>query len=239
MKKLIFQYYIGKLPDWAKTSIKRFEKYAKVIDAEYLFSNTANYSGNPYFENLRVVYDRDFLKYDKVLYADVDVIVENFQEDIFDTKIKDIGLVPEYTAKGMNATPLFMTKDYVDYWKRITTELQFNVPYLKPKTVEAEYLMFNSGVILWSRAGIIKAKQNFDYWRKWNYVLRENPHLCLDQPFITAQVSKYLDYTEMPLKWNCFPRFRFDSDQIPEEINFVHYTGGKKKYITELYSDEN
>ena len=61
--------------------------------------------------------------------------------------------------------------------------------------------------------------------------------MCLDQPFINGQVSAHLNYTELDLKWNCYPRFRFYPDKIPP-MNFVHYTGGKKKFIEELYKEE-
>lgn len=235
MRTLIFQYYIGDLPDWAQLGVERFKKYAESVGADYLFSNSSDFCENPYFEHLRLVYDDQFLKYDKILYADVDVIVENFEENIFDISIKDIGLVPEYKAEGMNATPLFMTDNYIKLWKNITQNLQFNVPLLKPKTIDAQYLMFNSGIILWSREGLIKAKKDFDSWRKWNFLLKGNSHMCLDQPYLNGQVAKYLDYTEMPLKWNCFPRFRFFSGKEPKEMNFVHYTGSKKQFIMELY----
>ena len=61
--------------------------------------------------------------------------------------------------------------------------------------------------------------------------------MALDQTYITGQITKNLNYTELDLKWNCFPRYKFHEDQIPTNMNFIHYTGGepKKKLIEELY----
>jgi len=236
MKTLIFQYYIGKdLPEWAQISKDRFKKYSTATNSDYFFTNSSTYSDNPYFENLRVVYDSNFDDYDRILYVDVDVIPENFTENIFEVDIKDIGMVPEYRPPGMNADPLFMLPNYELNWRHIA--LQNNIPVVTPKTVKANYLMFNSGVILWSKEGRYKARQRFSNWQVWNKQM--NGLFSLDQPYLTGQTIKHLDYTELELKWNCFPRFRFYPDQIPANINFVHYTGGKKQMIKGLYGNEN
>ena len=230
MKTCIFQYWIGEEPQWVKISKRKFKEYADAVGADYIFSNQLKYCNNSYFENLRVLHDPLFSKYDRVLYVDVDVIPENFN-NIFDEKIRDVGLIPEYRPKGMNADPFFgLTKVEIQYKLAAS---YFKVPVYTPKTVKASYLMFNSGVILWSKEGIQKAAKHFMNWERWHYILEGN--MSLDQPYINGQVQKHLDYTELELKWNCYPKFRFYEGKEPKEMNFVHYTGGKKKYIEEYY----
>lgn len=237
MKNLIVQYYIGdEVPEWAQMSSELFKRYAEKHGAEYEFRSTSEYCKNHYFENLKVVYNDKYLDYNRVLYVDVDVIPENMEENIFDVDIKDVGLVPEYQPIGMDAPPLFSTANFQNLY--IHTANMFNVPVVSPKSVRSNYLMMNSGVILWSREGRLKAREKFMDWKDWyNRLKNVSSHMCLDQPFINGQVTKHLDYTEMDLKWNCYPRFRFYKDQIPENINFIHYTGGKKKMIKELHGD--
>ena len=237
MKNLIVQYYIGEdVPEWARMSSELFKRYAEKHGAEYEFTTSPEYCKNHYFENLKVVYKDKYSRYNKVLYVDVDVIPENMEENIFDVDIQDVGLVPEYRPAGMDAPPLFSTPNFERLYAQ--SAAMFDVPVVKPKTVESNYLMMNSGVVLWTPEGRQKAREKFIDWRDWYIKLKNTSnHICLDQPFINGQVTKHLDYTEMNLKWNCFPRFRFYENQLPEEINFIHYTGGKKKLIKELHGD--
>lgn len=238
MKKLIFQYYSGSrvLPGWADESIKRFKYYAKKYGADYMFTPESTYSpGCYYFEHLRLVYDDRFKIYDQILYVDVDVIVDRFDENIFEQPINDIGMVPEYKAPGMNANPVFTLDSYHATYRDLTKK--FDLPIVKPKSVSADYLMFNSGVMLWTQAGLQKARSSFMDWKKWHD--RVPGQFGLDQPFINGQVTKHLDYTELPLKWNCFPKFRFEPGQEPKDAVFVHYTGGKKKFIKEIHGSFN
>ena len=60
MKRLIYQYYIGSdiLPNWVKESTKRFKKYAKLHDADYIFEIKSTFSPECfYFEYLKIIYD--------------------------------------------------------------------------------------------------------------------------------------------------------------------------------------
>lgn len=238
MKNLIVQYYISKdpVPEWAEISIELFKRYAERHGCDYEFTTTLEYCDNPYFENLKIVYQDKYLEYNKVLYVDVDVIPENMDENIFDLDVDEVGLVPEYQPEGMDAPPLFSTPNVINTYMRCAKA--FGVPVAKPKTANAPYLMMNSGVILWTREGRRKARELFEDWTLWYKSFRNiSNQICLDQPFINGQVTKHLNYTELELKWNHFPRFRFYPDQVPKDINFIHYTGGKKKLIKELHGD--
>lgn len=233
-KRLIYQYYISppeekELPEWAAISQERLRKYAKMHGAEYTFERKTAYSSY-YFAHLCLIYDDKFKKYDKILYVDADVIVENFDENIFDNHVDDIAAVPEYRVPGMVRDPSFMT----DVWEKEYRLLadHFECPIHKPKSIEAPYLMFNSGVLLWSRAGLHAARKKFMNWKKWYN--RGVKQLGLDQPYLNSQITKHLKYNELSFKWNCLPRTIFEPDQYPK-VNFVHYTFTKKDQIPGLY----
>ena len=234
-KNLIVQYWIGKEEPYIQISKRKFQEYAERHGADYEYTNRLTWATEPYFENLKVIYSQKYEEYDKILYVDVDVIPDNMEENIFDVDVKDIGMVPEYRAEGMNADPLFMTPSLYNAYGSACTRWGLSVT--RPYSVKAPYLMFNSGVILWTKKGRKKARERFGQWLKWNRDFAMHRHICLDQPYINAMVTNHLDYTELPLKWNHFPRFRFYEGQCPEDINFIHYTGGKKQFIEELHGD--
>ena len=235
MKTLIYQYYSGgSVPRWAHISIAKFKEYAARHDSEYLFSSEAH-TDNHYFGHTRLLYDPLFEKYDKVLYVDVDIIPENMKANIFEEDIEDVGAVPEYNAPGLLAVPYYALPGVEKRYRKVAP--QFDLPVVKPTSVEgATYLMFNSGVLLYSHEGMKKARDTFLHWKQWNRSTRGSI-MPLDQTYITGQITKNLKYTELNLKWNCFPRYKFHENQFPAEINFIHYTGGtaKKELIEELY----
>ena len=236
MKNLIIQYYNQKLPKWGQISRKMFEQYAAKHGAEYEYYDKLEFCPEvPYFENLNLVYNDRFLCYNNILYVDMDVIPQNMEENIFDEAdfIEDIGMVPECKPHGMNADPFHLLPN-VEYQFRKAC-FNFGCPVRMATRGPAPYLILNSGVMLWTKQGRMKARKRFMYWKDW-YDGVEMSQLKLDQPFITSQVTKCLKYEEMDLKWNAYPAFRFHEGMIPKERNFIHYTGGKKKFIEELYA---
>ncbi len=235
MKTAILQYYIGagEVPGYVKISSSKFKQYADMHGCDYIFDTTSKLNPtNPFFEHLRILQDPEFEKYDRVLFIDVDIIPEVLTENIFDEEIKDIGAVPEFTPKGRLSRA---GHDFPHKHKAFKAACaSFNIPVVQPKTVTCETLIFNSGVLLWSREGIIKAKNTFLHWPEWNN--RFIGQMSLDQPYMTGQIVKHLDYTELDYKWNSHPRMKFAEKDVPKNMNFVHYTGKKKTLITELYN---
>jgi len=229
MKTLVYQYFDRELPVWAKISKERFEAYARMHGADYEFKNALNYTGNPYFEHLELVYDQRFLDYDRILYVDMDVIPENLETNIFERPVNDVGLIAEKLYDGMSEIPFFVTKFAQSNYKKCLRK--FGLP--EYKTSSGSEVIFNSGVILWTRNGLIKARKHFMDWKVWFDGIRDH-NLKLDQPFINSQLTKF-DVTELPLIWNCYPRTRWEPGRFPEEAIFVHYTGMKKLAIEEIY----
>lgn len=229
MKTCIFQFYNDKkLPTWAQIGSNKFKEYANKVGADYIFDSESKFSPDcPYYENLRVVYDQDFDQYDKILYVDMDVIPESF-ENIFDLHIKDIGMVAEIKYPHMTTNPIFTTPGNQKLYEESLTRVG-----LKRNKIKDQYIIYNSGVILWTKEGRLRAQKKFMNWKDWFKAVKHKD-MKLDQPFINSQLA-YLELTELPLRWNCYPRERWEKGYFPKDAVFVHYTNKKKKWIEELY----
>lgn len=228
MKNLIYQYFDKELPIWAKISSKMFKEYANSCNAEYLIETKCTFSlKSPYFEYLKLIYDKQFDEYDNILFCDLDVIPEK-KDNIFKIQFEDIAMVAERQYPNMTAIPGSVNKNMQ---KAYNNALEiFKIKGIKDNGI---YLIFNSGVILWSKKGRKKARKVFDNWEKWFNGL-SNVQIKLDQYFINSQLNK-LDYKELPLKWNCYPRVRWKEGYFPNDACFLHYTNKKKLLIEEIY----
>ena len=241
MKKLIFQYYIGDtIPRSVQISIKRFKQYADLHEADYHFSNQSKFAGgNGFYEVLRTIYDTEFDEYDKILYVDTDVDPERMDENIFDVEIKDVGMWPELPRKGMRRLPAHASdqrlqhdfKDCCNHFNLQTIVTEDNERY------NNIHIVFNSGVILWNRSGIEKARKTFMDWKEWsNYAKKYSTwYMNGDQPYLTSQVVNHLDFTFLDGKWNTFARKVWNEDIVPNDTNFIHYTGRAKLKLEERY----
>jgi lipopolysaccharide biosynthesis glycosyltransferase len=235
MKNLIIQYYhSADLPKWAEFGSRRFNQYATHVGCEYQIKTEPAFSPEvSYFEHLDLIYNNIYDEYDNILYADTDVIVNSLTQNIFETKFADVAMMPEHRDSRMNCNPWgISSKTERDYKKAAK---MFGLSIAKSKVYNTNFLMFNSGVILWSNMGRRKAKDLFMNWKDW-YKKVKGHQMNLDQPYINSQVTNLLDYTELDLKWNCFPPVRFENNQLPSDAVFVHYTGQKKKFILEDYN---
>ena len=102
MKTAIYQYWYGSKPrESAVAGSNNMKAYAKRIGADYIYETDPAFYGGPCslekkYSALRPIYDNSFLKYDKVMYVDLDVFVtDRCTENIFDEDIKHIGICDE------------------------------------------------------------------------------------------------------------------------------------------------
>ena len=256
MKHAIFQYFlsynsVGKLkhyknvqgiPLWAKRSVSYFRKYANIHGVDYFFF-TDRFVGatSNYFEILRTYKDPMFDKYDKVLYVDVDVIPKDMSGNIFDIDIVDIAGWPEWDH------PDLLRKPKTTASQTLASRYQhFGSKIVKPKTVQYNIRMINTGVLLWSLQARRKARSKFDDHEKWfhykNTVLDNNlkasvvghSSQCLDQPYLNAMWNKYnFDVKELDIVWNRFP-----TKNEGRHCNFAHYVGSDDRYrIPKLFPE--
>lgn len=213
-------------------SVSRFKKYADHFGADYIFQTKPVYSPeSSFYEKLRIIYDTEFDKYDEILYTDVDVIPEVFDKSIFDENVFEVGLIREKPYPNMTNTPYHSTPVIQEEYKSLSER------HKKSMQMDGDkYVVYNTGVMLWTRLGIIKARQNFMNWRPYFGDSNVVKGMNLDQPFINLNLKDaHLNITELPIQYNCFPRPSWVEGHFPKDVVFTHYTGGKKKYIIETY----
>lgn len=247
-RNLIFQYYVnleGPRPEYVDLSISKFKEYAKHVGAEYLFKDSLKFiqgkKPHPhhiYFEWLRLIYEPYWEQYDKILFVDTDVIPEKL-DNIFDQKIEHVGMVAERHYRGMNGKPGFSRKHNQGKWPKLLTFMKEKGHY-EMHNGEKFWVVYNSGVMLWSKEGRKMARNRFKIWREWYTQMSNFPcekQLTLDQPYLNTQLHKIV-VTELPLKWNCYPRVKWDDKKFPKDAVFVHYTSKKKQDIIDIYEKD-
>lgn len=263
MKNIIYQYMITnketekrkKVPQYpqgtrselyrrtANLSAKSFRLYADKIGADHHYSTkqvlTKGYTGSTVllFEVLRLVYDKMYDDYDKLLFVDSDIIC-NTEENIFDEVEDGIDVT------GVFESEIRTSKDggynTWDYDSKVLEQLirkyeRNNIPIVptKPPYRPSAVTTFNTGVLVWTKEARLKARECFDSW--YDYMKdgddnREDFWINNDQPFISGQLMKH-DFTVKSIdqKWNDTPT-HWDDDR-GYDMNFLHYTGGGNKVI--------
>jgi len=237
LKTLIYQYYIdkngGPPPKWAVKSVELFREYAEKHGAVHAFKSTGDYAFDPHYEYFELFYNERFHDYDRVLYVDVDVIPEK-DDNIFEVDMTGyhVAGVPERSYSGHVRAPGMQLKGNRLRFKEASVEYQF--PFTEKSDWGGEYLIYNSGVLLFTKDGLQQARKTFMDWGKW--YRSHAGQFRLDQPFINTQILKHMKHKELEMKWNCLPRIRFEEGTFPDDAVFVHYTSKKKDLIMETYT---
>ena len=220
----------------AHESSVSFQDYADLIDADYFYSDEQVYTkGNDdptalLFECLRVIYDPMFDAYDKVLFADTDIIV-NTTDNIFDVCTDgDVWGVLEsdfVTANGGGYNTWdFKKSTYNDFVSKLRMHDVPIVPALPPSR-PSKITILNTGVVVWSREARLRARELFMDWKDWFYA-KPDFHMSImnDQPFISGQLMKHdFDLVTIDQTWNDSPHYRSE-EEFFEKARFCHYTGG-------------
>lgn len=234
----------------AAISRESFEMYAEEIGCEYMYSDervtSVGYeydSNSALFECLRVIYDPYFDQFDKVLYADTDIVV-NTKENIFEVSDAEVYGVLESDIKtecegGYNSWD-FRDSAYSDYKEKFQMH---NCPIIPSFGIGYNYdskiVIFNTGVVVWTKEARLKARKLFDSWQEWMDPKIIDPDakihhcsICNDQPFISAQLMKYdFDVESIDQSWNDTPPHYKNPQQWIDsgKCKFLHYTGGDYK----------
>ena len=223
----------------SEISSQSFQIYADILGCDYLFSNeqivTAGHTNNLsyYFEVLRIIYDTNFDAYDKVLFLDTDIVC-NTTESIFDVCDAEVFGVYESDIKTENGGSYASWDKDSEKFRLLSKKFQrFDCPVIPalPPHIPSKCIMMNTGVMVWTRAARLKARECFDDWVAWMEDDIENPMwLANDQPFINAQFSKYnFDIDGVDQTWNDTPTHYREPEVTGMKSNFLHYTGGQNK----------
>ena len=240
----------------ADESAHSFGLYARKIGVDHIYSTEGEYinrfeslsSTILLFEVLRIIYDRDFDKYDKILFADTDIIC-NTEENIFDLcNEKDVyGVLESDIGNGKVKHGIYNTwdrseksyNDIVSMYERNDVPICPAIPN-ENSVYPSKVFMMNTGVMVWSRDARLRAREVFDDWYSWykDGVKNNAPFWCMnDQPFISGQLMKHgFSIGNLPQTWNDSPP-HYDSWDDWKDQNFLHYTGGfgKKQLIDDVW----
>ena len=257
MRNLIIQYYIrgdgkkykyDKVPEWALVSRRSFEEYAKKWRVEYMWyeEQTVN-APSPFFESLRPVYDETLDVYDYILYVDCDVYAPKDVDNIFDYAklVTDVGGVMDrhiteldddlvkYIAQKNQTFSNGWFNYEVEAHDAIRRHYQNWFKWKKSSTHPELDQFINSGVVLWSKKGRLKARKQFKSMLEYHTRIPFGPtnghqFQKYDQGYLNAMLAM-LDFNvmELPVRFN---DQEWDKYRPPIAAKrFIHYTGDKGK----------
>lgn len=242
MKNLIYQFWDGNIRPSVTASVTNLKNYAERIGSEHIFEDNPNWVRSrgldygrysPHFGALKPIYEEQFLEYDNILFCDADIFaVNDLKENIFDGFRHDIGICTEpFQPKQRQITTGRITSKQDDLWaKTVETEYEFNMP----RTDEGLVKVYNSGVVLYSRNGMEKARKDWVSVSEYIKLIKSKPleaFYMSDQPYIhTMMISTEMDVLEMDNGWNSYIHGTRDiyhpdrriMDWRDESTKFVH-----------------
>lgn len=225
-RSLIYQCWTGPMRSGVEASVANMRAYADRIGAEHRFDRDPNIAGKlcdvpAYFEWLNPILDERFLEYDQVLAVDCDVFaVEGLTESIFDCEIEDVGICtepyqPDYRAKL--AGHISAAND--ERWAR---EVKRLVRADMPRNGLGQLKVYNAGMVLFSRAGLLKARAQFTPFQEYIDAMRKaglSRFYCVDQNYFHAMMVKHLNFTELHNGWNSYVHYVGSPDEKPRPVN--------------------
>lgn len=240
MKTLIYQYWYGNNPKESALAGKtNMERYAKKINSEYLFEYNPKFYGGPCslekkYSALRPIYDDAFLEYDKVMYLDLDVFaVDGCSNNIFEEDIKHFGIAPEpdqpfLRTQPWSANTMINSKNDEVWAKAVKDKYKAEVH----RDSQNRPMVYNSGVIVMTREGILEARKKFTQFQEHinhlsSYGLKQ--FYLSDQTYYqTMMIGSGVDFKILDTKWNSQIHFLRKptgievNDCRTPETNFVH-----------------
>jgi len=258
MRNLIIQYYIRgdgkkykytKVPEWALVSRRSFEEYSSKYNVEYMWYEEQTIdSPSPFFESLRPVYDSTLDVYDYILYVDCDVYAADDTDNIFDYA-KDIGDVGGVMDRHITELDEELVKyiaqknqTFSDGWFNYEVEAHDAIrqhyqnwfKWKKSTTHPALDQFINSGVVMWSKQGRLKAREQFKSTRDYYTNIEFGPtnghrFQMYDQGYLNTMLAMLdFDVTELPVRFNDQEWERYRAP-LNASNTFIHYTGDKGK----------
>ena len=242
MKTVIYQYWDGPEREGNIAGIEAMKAYADKIGADHVYDHNTGFrkdlgSYSPNYGKFKPIYTDKYHDYDYIMYVDCDVNpTENCSENIFeyfaDTQA-EIGICEEHNAP-------YARKKYTiggginsandEKWAGIVEK---KWPVTMPRTDDGLLRVYNTGVIVYSNAGLKKCREDLFDFAKYVQLMSafQMPafYTC-DQPYFHAmlEVCKF-NWITMPYKWNSSVHFDPGIRTQPRPVidlrkdaNFVH-----------------
>lgn len=233
MKSLIYQFWKGSIPAYAELSSRLFREYAARHGADYRFDKdpeffTGKYS--EYYHAMRPIYDDSFLEYDRVIFFDGDVFPKSdASADILTLPVDHIGMVEELVPEIRADRPKWLNDRNDERWAKVSSAAFRSKP---PRFPDRKMRAYNSGVIVYTREGLIAARRNFPSIKAYSLAMRIAllPRFYrLDQNFLgTACFRKGMRFTVLDQRWNRIVKAAtLDQNQLVKDAwsdtAFVHW----------------
>ena len=242
MKTAIYQYWDGNIKPSVYAGVKNMKSYAERIGADYLFEDNPNWlrkvknmnfgSYSPHYGAFKPLFDSHWDQYDKILFADTDVFtIENLKENIFDHFQGEIGICEEpFQPKQRTITLGRITSETDNLWAKTVKEA-YGVEM--PRTSDGLVKVYNTGVVLYSRKGRLKAQKEFEPFDNYVKLVRSkklNSFYTCDQPYLHAMMfAKKFDVQIMDEGWNSYIHGTIDKYQPKRRI--VDWRNEKTKFV--------
>lgn len=214
MKNIIYQYWKGPLKPGVLTSTKLMKQYADLIGADYRFDHNIEIASKTvdipiYYEPANPLVDGSFDDYDNVVLVDIDVFpVEGLTENIFDaigTADAAICTEPEqpYFRSIYNVAGINLDNDR--RWASILKQ-KWDINYSVDE--QQRPLVFNTGVVILSKAGIKKIRSTWPSFQDYVNVMRKSklPNFYnLFQDYFSAFIHKQdFEFVKLDNGWNSY-----------------------------------
>lgn len=226
MKNLIYQYWDtqvkhdggtnpptkGLVPPGVRYSRKNIGEYAERIGADHVFEIDPPYLHNfpekSYYGALNPLLRPEFDKYDNILTLDADIFaVDGLTENIFDVirPDTDIAMAQEIFEPGRKTHEKSRNLGHPadEKWASVV-ETKYGITL--PRNKNNHLISYNSGVVVWTRAGLEKAKKGFMTPDDYVETIKQGgakQFYGADQHYInTALLYAGLNFEEIGSEWN-------------------------------------
>lgn len=242
---LIYQYWDGPVRESCRAGVENMKAYAKSIGARYVFEDNPQYvrkhlrkdfgSYSPHYGAFKPVFEEElFGDFDKLLFVDTDVFaVDDLKDNIFEEFEADFGICTEpFQPKQRQITLGRITTKQDELWaSAVEKKFGFKVP----RTDEGLVKVYNTGVVLYSKAGRAHAREKWVPFEKYVKFMRStrglNSFYQCDQPYAHAMAfATGMNVQEMDNGWNSYIHMAVDRnnpkrrvvDHRTSDTKFVH-----------------
>lgn len=203
MRNTIFQYWNGEITSNAKLSCESVRSYAKQLRCSYGFANNKPYfekighKYNRYYDAFRPIFDTAFDPYDNVLYTDCDIFVDTDQNIFDEIGDHDIAICEENLPYTEVANRIGINERNDEIFREMVLR-EFGV-IMYDKT-------YNSGVVLYSKKGLKRCRDEFSNIRSYIQMVEKYKLpscYAYDQPFLNIMIQyASLSFKTLDQSWN-------------------------------------
>jgi len=246
MKKLIYQYWRGEIPEYVLAVKQLFSDYARRINSEYVFEHNPTFIrslNSTYYSALRPIFDKRFHEYDRVLFADMDVIpMDGLEHSIFDEEIVHVAMAEEIEQPALRAKMTGKIRSENDLKWAAVSERFWRCSIMRDDQHRPR--VFNSGVVLYTRDGLQRAAKcapNMSFYQLLMKLMGVPKFYRLDQNYLNLMISMpQIEFKVLEGFWNAqlnrVGTGRGNSkllNQVNDETRFIHLQHSMKKKMSQ------